>query len=100
MKITKRQLRRIIREEKQRLLNESMQRDPHGIIGMEVRAADGGNYGHRVLDYDPATEDYTVQAIRWTTGDELDDYTGRINVNKITYKYDLDSARPAMRKLR
>ena len=68
--------------------------DPHGIIGMEVPAADGGNYGLRILGYDADKEDYLIQAIRWDTGKEIsggDD----IDVNKITYRYDLKNARPS-----
>ena len=95
MKITKSKLKQIIREETQKLLNESMQRDPHGIIGMEVKAADGKDYGHRVLDYNPTTEDYIVQPIKWSTGEKLPGPGPvDIDVNKITYRYDLGSARP------
>lgn len=70
--------------------------DPHGIIGMEVPAADGGNYGLRILGYDADREDYLIQTIRWDTGKEIsggDD----IDVNKITYRYDLKKARPSKR---
>ena len=68
--------------------------DPHSIVGMEIKAADGTDLGQRVLSYDCGTKNYTVQAIRWSTGEELD-YVGAIDVNKITYRYDLDSIRQA-----
>ena len=60
--------------------------DPHGIIGKEVPAADGGNYGHRVLGYDPKTGDYIVQAINWTSGKILRE-PSRIDSFKISYRY-------------
>lgn len=70
--------------------------DPHNIIGKEVRAADGGDYGHRVLGYDPETEDYTVQAIRWSTGEPYSEHTTTIDAFKITYRYVIGSARSLM----
>jgi hypothetical protein len=68
--------------------------DPHKIIGMEVPAANGGNFGHRVISYNPETEDYLVQPIRWSTGEPLDE-VDTIDVHKITYRYDLTAARPS-----
>lgn len=73
-------------------------KDPHNIIGKEIPAADGGNYGYRVLGYNPNTEDYTCQAIRWNTGEILQEPVGlehrHIDVFKITYRYQIDKARP------
>lgn len=68
--------------------------DPHKIIGMEIPAADGGNYGHRVISYNSETEDYLVQPIRWSTGQNIGPETD-IDQFKITYRYDLNAARPA-----
>ena len=68
--------------------------DPHGIIGMEVPAASGMNFGLRILGYDADREDYLIQTIRWDTGKPIsggDD----IDVHKITYRYVLEDARPA-----
>lgn len=70
-----------------------MKFDPHNIVGKEVKAADGGDYGHRVLGYNPDANDYIVQAINWSTGKTLDK-VNRLDEFKITYRYDLDSARP------
>jgi hypothetical protein len=67
--------------------------DPHGIIGKDVPAADGSNYGHRVLSYDEDTEDYIVQPIQWDTGKPKGDKTD-IDQFKISYRYDLKKARP------
>lgn len=71
--------------------------DPWQIIGMEVKAADGGDYGHKVIAYNSRTNDYTVVAICWSTGieskDVLERGTRRIGDYKITYRYDLESAR-------
>lgn len=69
--------------------------DPHNIIGKEVPAADGGDYGHRVLDYFPETEDYEVMPIRWSTGEPLSKEPLMIDQFKITYRYDLKKARPS-----
>lgn len=69
------------------------QKDPWNIIGKEVKAADGGDYGHRVLSYNPNTEDYTVRAIKWSTGDWLQDEPHTIDCFKISYRYSIDSAR-------
>jgi len=68
--------------------------DPHGIIGYEVSAADGGNYGYRVIDYDNNTGDYIVQAITWSTGELFTDLPTptRIDSFKISYRYDLKYA--------
>lgn len=73
--------------------------DPRGIIGTEVPAADGGDYGHRVLSYDAATGDYLVQQIRWSDGENSPGYTAphRLYQFKISYRYDLDRARPRTR---
>jgi len=69
--------------------------DPHGIIGKEVKAADGGNYGHRVISYDKEREEYEVKAIRWSDGELLPDTVAprTIDVHKITWRYDITSAR-------
>jgi len=69
--------------------------DPHNIVGREVRAADGGNYGHRVLSYDADTKEYSVQAICWSTGELLDDadVIRTIDAFKISYRYDCIHAR-------
>lgn len=66
--------------------------DPHNIIGKEVPAADGMDYGHRVLSFNPDTGDYTVQSIRWSTGEPVGS-PGRISWFKIGYRYKCNEAR-------
>lgn len=67
-------------------------KDPHGIIGKEIPAADGGNYGHRVLGYDTVSENYHVQPIRWSTGENLGSESF-IGWFKISYRYMVNQAR-------
>jgi hypothetical protein len=66
-------------------------RNLYALIGYDVPAADGGDYGHRVLDYDPDTRDYVVRPIKWSTRELL--YPNRapeaLDDFKITYRYDL-----------
>jgi hypothetical protein len=67
--------------------------DPHQIIGYDVPAADGGDYGHRVTGYDPARgRAYIVTPIRWSTGISNGESTD-IDEFKITYRYDLSRKR-------
>jgi hypothetical protein len=65
--------------------------DPHGLIGFDVHAADGGDYGHRVLDHDADTHDYVVRPICWSTKELLypDREPEALDDFKITYRYDL-----------
>jgi len=65
--------------------------DPHDIIGFYVPAADGGDYGHLVVDYDEKKQDYLVHPVRWCTKDlyRPDKPPQRIDVHKISYRYDL-----------
>ena len=67
--------------------------DPWGIIGKEVRAADGQDYGHQVLSYNSATEDYTVRSIKWSDGEWLTNEPNTIDYFKISYRYIISSAR-------
>lgn len=69
--------------------------DPRGIIGYDVPAADGGDYGHRVVSFDMETQNYTVVAIKWSTGEVLPDTVvpRHIDEFKISYRYDCDAKR-------
>jgi hypothetical protein len=70
--------------------------EPTTLIGKQVPAADGGDYGHLIVGYDPRAEDYLVVPIRWSTGTPLyPDRTepGRLDRFKATYRYQLDQAR-------
>jgi len=66
--------------------------DPHSILGREVPAADGGDYGHRIIGWDSYARDYIVMPIRWSTSECIGQIS-RIDVFKITYRYNLDRAR-------
>lgn len=58
---------------------------PEDLVGKEVPAADGGNYGHRILSWDG--EDYIVRPIRWSTGEFLGEETMDITAFKLSYRY-------------
>ena len=73
------------------------EKDPWNIIGKEIKAADGGDYGHRILSYDTNTQDYTVRSIRWSTANSLKDETNTIDNFKISYRYLIDSARDLLK---
>ena len=62
------------------------------LIGFDVPAADGGDYGLRVIRYDPKTEDYYAFPIQFSTGKIIDQEID-IDVFKITYRYDLNAKR-------
>ena len=66
--------------------------DPRDLLGKELPAADGGDYGARVLAYDAETEEYLVETFRWSTG-ELLSAAHSIDAFKITYRYVPEKAR-------
>lgn len=70
-----------------------MVKDPNNLVGKEVQAADGGDYGNKILSYDAQSNDYTVQQIRWSDGEKIKPDTHRIDANKLSYRYDLRTAR-------
>ena len=73
-----------------------MQIDPHTLIGKQIPAADGGDYGHLVMGYDEYTVDLLVAPIRWSTGELLPAPGGipqRIDLYKASYRYQFDKAR-------
>jgi hypothetical protein len=63
-----------------------------GLIGFEVPAATGEDFGHRILDYLPETDDFVVQPIKWSTGRSLG-HPDDIDAFKLTYRYQVDKAR-------
>jgi len=69
--------------------------DPFDLIGKQVPAADGGDYGHLIVDYIPAAGDFKVIPICWSTGEPL--YPSRgpqfLDAWKASYRYQLDKAR-------
>jgi len=38
--------------------------DPHALIGKQAPAADGGDYGHLIVEYHEDTADFLVVPIR------------------------------------
>jgi hypothetical protein len=70
--------------------------DPFDLIGKQVPAADGGDYGHLIVDYIPAAGDFKVIPICWSTGEPL--YPAgtaplHLDAFKAFYRYRLDKAR-------
>ena len=73
-----------------------MQIDPHTLIGKQIPASDGGDYGHLVMGYDQYVNDLLVAPIRWSTGELLPAPGGipqRIDLYKASYRYQFDKAR-------
>jgi len=73
-----------------------MELDPYTLIGKQIPAADGGNYGHLVVGYNPRANDLLVVPIRWSTGEPLnpaDTEPHRLDLFKASYRYQLDKAR-------
>ena len=69
--------------------------DPHALIGKQVPAADGGDYGHLIVEYREHTSDFLVVPIRWSTGEPLHPSTqGPLTLDffKASYRYQLDKA--------
>lgn len=67
------------------------------LVGKDVPAADGGNYGLRVFgfhEYEDGDFDVLVQEINWKTGDPLGPIRD-IDAFKMSYRYDEESAREA-----
>ena len=67
-------------------------KDPHGIVGFEVQAADGGDYGYRVTSYDEVSGDYIAFPIQWSTG-RIRGRATDIDAFKMSYRYDIKSKR-------
>ena len=70
--------------------------DPYTLIGKQVPAADGGDYGHLIVGYDDRADDFLVVQIIWSTGEPWPQMTTgprRIDRYKASYRYKLDEAR-------
>lgn len=70
--------------------------DPYELIGKQVPAADGGDYGHLIVGFNPVSNDFMVIPIRWSTGEALHpDAPGPRHIDrfKASYRYQLDRAR-------
>ena len=68
------------------------------LVGKDIPAADGGDYGLRVFgfhDYGDGYIDVIVQDIDWGTGDPIGPI-GEIDAFKMSYRYDEYFARDAL----
>lgn len=69
--------------------------DPYTLIGKQVPAADGGDYGHLIVGFHASSNDLLVVPIRWSTGEPLNPSSGPqlIDAWKASHRYQLDRAR-------
>ena len=69
--------------------------DPHTLIGKQVPAADGGDYGHLIVGFHAPSNDFEVVPVRWSTGEPLHPDRGPqfLDAFKASYRYQLDKAR-------
>jgi hypothetical protein len=69
--------------------------DPYTLIGKQVPAASGGDYGHLIVGFHAPSNDLQVVPIRWSTGEPLNPSGGHqfIDAWKASYRYQLDRAR-------
>jgi hypothetical protein len=69
--------------------------DPYTLIGKQVPAADGGDYGHLIVGFQASSNDFLTVPIRWSTGEPLHPHRGPALVDafKASYRYQLDKAR-------
>ena len=70
--------------------------DPHTLIGKQVPAADGGDYGHLIVGFHAPSNDFETVPVRWSTGEPLDPGgrgTQFLDASKASYRYQLDKAR-------
>ena len=69
--------------------NTDFLKQRHSLLFKDLPAADGGNYGVRVIGYVEETDDYIITEITWNTKEVIDqDKEPRyIDAFKITYRY-------------
>ena len=77
-----------------------MEIDPYTLIGKQVPAADGGDYGHLIVGYDGSSNDFQVIPIVWSTGEPVAWSEAPASLGpqfldawKASYRYKLDRAR-------
>ena len=73
-----------------------MKIDPYTLIGKQVPAADGGDRGCLIVDYDEADDDLMVIPIIWSTGAAWRPgltEARRLDAFKASYRYQLSKAR-------
>lgn len=67
--------------------NTDFLKQRHSLLFKDLPAADGRNYGVRVVGYDKETDDYLVLDINWLTREPIYDNIYYIDAYKITYRY-------------
>lgn len=74
--------------------NTDFLKQRYSLLFKDLPAADGGNYGVRVIGYDEETDDYIITEITWDTKEviEQDSEPRYIDAFKITYRYCPESA--------
>jgi len=73
-----------------------MELNPGALIGRQIPAADGGDYGHLVVGYDRDAGDLLVVPVRWSTGEPLNPSEiepRRLDLFKASFRYQFDRAR-------
>lgn len=63
------------------------------LVGKQVPAADGSDYGLYITGYDQNTDDYYGVSVKWSTGEILSTYVYDIDAFKLSYRYCIDRAR-------
>ena len=70
--------------------------DPYTLLGKQVPAADGGDYGHLIVDYVASEDRFLTLPIFWSTGAlrfPNAEAPASIDRFKSSYRYQLDKAR-------
>ena len=69
--------------------NADFLKQRYSLLFKDLPAADGGNYGVRVIGYYEETDDYLVLAIRWNTKEVINENSEprHLNAFKISYRY-------------
>ena len=74
------------------MLNPLFLKQRHSLLFKDIPAADGSNYGVRVVGYDEETDDYLVLEINWLTRELINEDLVYCDAFKITYRYCPDNA--------
>lgn len=74
--------------------NTDFLKQRYSLLFKDLPAADGGNYGVRVIGYDEETDDYLVLGINWNTKELLakNSEPRRMGAFKMSYRYCPESA--------
>jgi hypothetical protein len=69
--------------------NPDFLKQRYSLLFKDLPAADGSNYGVRVIGYDEETDDYLVLAISWNTKEVIDEDKAprRLGAFKMSYRY-------------